>query len=244
MGFERDSGVPDVPLFLVADEPTRLPAPGGFRLAGLRGGRATRAGRLRPGDEVRLGDGRGGVADARVTSLGRDHLDLTVGVGTHLPRQTPGIAVVQRLDSPEADALAVAELTELGAAEISALAAPEVLGQVEARRGARVARWRKTALEAAERAGRVWLPRVGSVFGEDALQRRFDWGASGLVLDRDSVAKLSTVDMMELGELVVVVGEETRLDGHVRRVRLDEHAPDPRAAAVAAMTVLAAKLGR
>lgn len=225
------------PLFLVSDEPATLPPKGQFRLSGLRGARATRTRQLHPEDKIILGDGQGNTAPAMITSVGRDFLELVVETSTHTPQPTQRVAVVHHVDSPSRDALAVAELTELGACEISALAPPEMRNAL----AKSAPHWRKVARETAERSGQVWLPRTGFVYTYAGLQRRFDWGGEGLVLDPAADTLLSTVDIT--GELVLVVGDpEKSVSGWVQHVRLDAHPPTSRAAAVAAMMTLAIRL--
>lgn len=76
-------------------------------------------------------------------------------------------------------------LTEMGADEIAPLAPAAVADRWEGRRGGQVVRyWRAMAWEAAERSGRVWLPRIWPVYRIVTLVRRFQWGAVGLWLTR------------------------------------------------------------
>ncbi|HEX6354880.1 RsmE family RNA methyltransferase [Actinophytocola sp.] len=224
------------PLFLVSHVPTTLPD-GEFRLSGLRGSRATRAQELGPGDEIVLGDGQGGTATAVVTSVGRGHLDLKVDAATLTPQPHTTINVIQGVTSADPDELAVAELTALGASEISVLARPSVAAALPATLWKH---WQKVAREAAERSGRPWLPRIEFVYTHERLQRRLDWGDGGFLLDPSADTTASTVDFS--GRTLLIADDPTPdLDGWLRRVRLDEHPRNARDAAVAAMTILAAR---
>ncbi|HEU5471030.1 MAG TPA: hypothetical protein VFV67_10285 [Actinophytocola sp.] len=222
-------------LFLV-DE---LPPGDRFRLAGLRSGAARRARAHRPGQEVLLGNGRGGTARAVVTEVAGARLDLEVTGREFVPRPEPAVLVVHGVAGADRDGLAVAELTAAGAAEI----APMVPGPVADRWQRRdpAPYWRRVARDAAERSGQVWLPRIGAVYR--SVVRRFEWGATGFVLDPTATESLSTVDLPTAGELVLVVpgdpGELAALAGAgAIPVRHDPPEPDPRTAAIAAATAL------
>jgi 16S rRNA (uracil1498-N3)-methyltransferase len=237
-----------LPLFIVAEVPAEGEA---LRLDGLRGSRAVRARQVHPGQTLLLGDGRGGTATAVVTASTGGRLDLVVGAHAAAPRPHPRLVVIQHVADPHRDALAVAELTELGADEIAPLAPEAVADRLEARGGARVAYWQALAREAAERSGRRWLPRIWPVYRAVTVLRRFQWGATGFVLDGTATADLSTVDIPQVGELVLVAGEQSILAaaeiaavGYAVRVRRGEHVASSRSAAIAATATLAARLGR
>jgi RsmE family RNA methyltransferase len=161
---------------------------------------------------------------------------------------------MQGVATADRDELAVAELTELGADEIAPLAPAAVADRWEARRGALVLpHWRAVAREAAERSGRVWLPRIWPAYRIVTLLRRFEWGAHGFVLDGAATTSLTTVDISEMSEIVLVIGAGYGLDEEAlaalaragaARVRHGEQPPTSRRAATAATAALAARLGR
>jgi 16S rRNA U1498 N3-methylase RsmE len=154
------------------------------------------------------------------------------------------LVVVQRVDTADAGALAVAELTGLHADEIAPLASePHVLRKLPAR----LSTWRAVAREAADRSGRQ-PPRIDFVYGFVGLSRRIEWGAPALILDPAATTSLSTVDIPE-GELVLVAGCRTEqemavLDAspYVRRVRPEDPSANAYDTAVAAAAALARRL--
>ncbi|MFD1232141.1 RNA methyltransferase PUA domain-containing protein, partial [Pseudonocardia benzenivorans] len=81
------------PLFLV-DE---LPAGPDAVLDGPEGRHAATVRRLRPGEEITLADGRGGLARAVVDTVGRDRLDVRVLDRAELEPPTPRVTLAQAL---------------------------------------------------------------------------------------------------------------------------------------------------
>ena len=74
-----------------------LPAAGTFLLDGPEGRHAATVRRLRPGESLVLTDGRGGRAEATVSSAERSALTLEVGTGTRVPGPDLRVTLVQAL---------------------------------------------------------------------------------------------------------------------------------------------------
>ena len=118
--------------------------------------------RHRIGQELVLtaGDGcwaRGPIVEIR----GRDSLILAVREAGRQPAPDPAITVVQALPKGERADLAVELLTEVGVDRIVVWQAHRCVakwGPDKVDRG--LARWRRTAAEAAKQSRRVWLPVV------------------------------------------------------------------------------------
>src|SRR5579859_6416610 len=83
-------------------------------LAGAEGRHAAMVRRLRAGEAVQVGDGRGLVASCVVESSGRDSLALTVTGRTFTPAPRPSITVIQAIPKGDRGELAVEEMTEVG----------------------------------------------------------------------------------------------------------------------------------
>src|SRR5689334_20794017 len=96
------------PLFLVEALPTGT----NWRLDGPEGHHAATVARLRPGEGVLLGDGRGGLLDTEVIAAGRGVLDLALGERREIPAPQPRLVVVQGIAKGDRGELAVQTMTE------------------------------------------------------------------------------------------------------------------------------------
>jgi 16S rRNA (uracil1498-N3)-methyltransferase len=234
-----------LPLFLV----DALPTGERYRLDGAEGHHAADVQRLRPGEALLLGDGRGALASAVVAAAGRGYLDLVVGARRISFEPSPRLVVAQAIAKGDRGELAVQAMTEVGVDEIVPWSAARSVAQWRGERGDRsLERWRATAREAAKQARRPWLPVVAPLMSTVDLA-----GRSSLVLHEEATARLSTVELPAAGEIVVVVGPEGGIApeelaafeaaGAVP-VRLGAEVLRTSTAGVAALAVLSARLGR
>jgi 16S rRNA (uracil1498-N3)-methyltransferase len=230
-----------LPLFLVGV----LPASDGFTLDGPEGHHAATVQRLRVGEELLLGDGRGGTATAVVTAVGRGTLDLTIKTRGYAPRPDPRLVVVQGIAKGERGELAVQAMTEVGVDMIVPWAAARSVAKWKDDRP--LQRWRATAREAAKQARRAWVPEVSEAVTTARLAGR---EGLPLVLHEEAVTPLSAVDLPTTGEITLVVGPEggitpdelTALGGVP--VRLGSEVLRTSTAGVAALSALSVRLGR
>jgi 16S rRNA (uracil1498-N3)-methyltransferase len=240
------------PLFLV----DRLPAAGAIlTLDGPEGHHAATVQRLRVGEALLLGDGRGGAASAVVAALGRGALHVTITSRSYAKPPSPRLVVVQGIAKGDRGELAVQVMTEAGVDEIVPWAAARSVVQWRGDRGARAReKWAATAREAAKQARRAWLPVVaGSAESTPAVARRLAAASAAFVLHEDAGSPLSIVDLPTDGDIVLVVGPEggiaeTELTAFeaagARAVRLGDTVLRTSTAGVAALAVLSARLGR
>ncbi len=234
-----------LPLFLL-DE---LPAGGSVVLDGAEGHHAADVARLRAGERLLLGDGRGGTASAVVTTAGKGRLGLSIMERWYARQPRPRLVVAQALAKGERGELAVQMMTEAGVDEIVPWAATRSVVLWKAERGTRAfERWAATAREAAKQARRPWLPVVSPPLPTAKLAERVTF-----VLHEEATARLSTVELPERDELVLAVGPEggiapDELDAFTAAgavpVRLGETVLRTSTAGVAALAVLSARLGR
>ncbi len=194
------------PLFLV----DALPDGDRCRLDGPEGRHAATVKRLRAGEPVLLGDGRGGLARATVAAAGRDALELTIiGRDRVAP---PGVRVLlaQALVKGDRGELAVELATEAGVDAILPWRAARCVARWDdGPRGAKaLARWRSTVREAAKQARRPWVPVVEEPVSTTELAGRIRGHAGALVLHEDAADPLPAVALPAAGELVLVVGPE------------------------------------
>jgi 16S rRNA (uracil1498-N3)-methyltransferase len=237
------------PLFLVDELPTGTR----FTLAGAEGHHAADVQRIRAGEELLLGDGRGGLVRAEVITAGRGTLELALGGRTDRPAYDPRLVVVQGIAKGDRGELAVQAMTEVGVDEIVPWAAARSVAQWRGDRGVKSRdKWVATAREAAKQARRAWLPVVGG--DPDASTRQVAARiehATAFVLHEDATDRLATADLPAAGDIVLIIGPEggiadTELAalGAARPVRLGTEVLRTSTAGVAALALLSARLER
>jgi 16S rRNA (uracil1498-N3)-methyltransferase len=234
-----------LPLFLA----TELPAGDDFVLEGPEGHHAADVQRLRVGEELLLGDGRGGTARAVVTVAERGRLRLSIKDRAFTPAPRPRLVVAQGIAKGDRGELAVQAMTEVGVDAILPWAAARSVAQWRGERGQRAReKWVATAREAAKQARRAWIPEIGGDpdVATKALRPTF-------VLHEQAQERLSTVDIADRDEIVLVVGPEGGIDEHELKLfvavgataaRLGENVLRTSTAGIAALSVLATRLGR
>lgn len=193
------------PLFLV----DALPEGERATLAGPEGHHAATVRRLRVGEHLLLSDGRGGVAAASVTGVGRSTLELEINDRRYEQPAVPRLVVVQALAKADRAELAVQAMTEVGVDEVVPWAAARSVVRWRGERGQRAwQRWVATAREAAKQARRSRLPVVADPVDTDEVARRLAGATGALVLDGAATERLATVDLPGHGEVVLVIGPE------------------------------------
>lgn len=202
------------PLFLV--EPP-LPATGTEHvLDGPEGRHAAAVRRLRPGEELTLGDGRGALASCTALGVeGRDALRVSVRRRWVVPLPSLRVVLAQALVKGDRGELAVELATEAGVDAVLPWRAARCVARWDAgARGARqLARWRATAREAAKQARRAWLPEVLEAVDTDGLAARAAAADAAVVLHESAAAGLASVPLPAAGELLLVVGPEGGITG-------------------------------
>ena len=237
-----------LPLFLVAS----LPAGETYQLDGAEGHHAADVQRLRPGEELLLGDGSGGMAHAAVVAAGRGQVTLRITNRSYARPPSPRLVVAQALAKGDRGELAVQAMTEVGVDEIVPWAAARCVVQWHGERGERArGRWTATAREAAKQARRAYVPGVTEPVGTTALVKRT--AAARLVLHEAATERLSSVPLPASGEVLLVVGPEGGITDQElsmltgtggRAVRLGTEVLRTSTAGVAALAVLSVRLGR
>jgi 16S rRNA (uracil1498-N3)-methyltransferase len=207
------------PFFLV--EPAALSATPGsvVTIDGAEGRHAASVRRIAVGERVLVGDGRGRVVEAGVsTVLGKDRVDVEVTSYVEHPPPSPRIVVVQALAKGDRSDLAVELLTEVGADVIVPWAASRsvaVWRGDKAERG--VEKWRSTAREAAKQSRRPWVPEVRALASTAdvvaLLRAAVDAGGAAAVLHEAATARLSALALPRRGDVVLVVGPEGGIAG-------------------------------
>ena len=177
-------------------------------LTGEEARHAAAVARLRAGEQVRVGDGRGRVAVAEATAVGRDRVALEVRSVDVVPEPAPRLHLVQALAKGGRDELAIQAATELGVATVApwqaARSVPRWTGG-KAEGGA--ARWASILREASKQAMRPWTATGLPLLTTPDL---VDLVATRRVVLLDPDAPLRLVDAVPQGveDLVLVVGPE------------------------------------
>jgi 16S rRNA (uracil1498-N3)-methyltransferase len=235
------------PLFLVE----ALPESDRVLLDGPEGHHAADVQRLRPGESLLVGDGRGGVCTCVVTTVGKGRIEAAVTSRGYEPQPSPRLVVVQAIAKGDRGELAVQAMTEVGVDVIVPWAASRSIVQWHDERGDRSRqRWCDTAREAAKQARRAWVPEVAAAESTRTVAGRL---RGGLILHESAIAQLSTVDLAVDGDIVLVVGPEGGLapeeisafeQAGAHTVRLGTSVLRTSTAGVAALAVHSLRLGR
>jgi 16S rRNA (uracil1498-N3)-methyltransferase len=198
------------PVFLVDQLPTGPDAV----LDGPEGRHAATVRRLRPGEDVVLADGAGGLAGCTVTATGRDALTLSVTRRWTEPPPAPRVLVAQALVKGERGELAVELATEAGVDELVPWQAARCVARWDdGPRGAKaLARWRASAREAAKQARRAWLPPVRKPVTTRELAALVGEVSLALVLHESATDRITAVPLPADGDLLLVVGPEGGID--------------------------------
>ena len=159
-------------------------------LDGAEGRHAGNALRVRPGEPIRVGDGRGAVADCVVTTTSPGVVEAEVRTRRDVPRPSPEVTIVQALPKSERSELAVELATEAGADRILPWQAERCVSRWT---GAKVdkgrTKWANAARAAAKQSRRAFEPEIGDLLDSTALTRlvadETDAGARVLVLHEE-----------------------------------------------------------
>jgi 16S rRNA (uracil1498-N3)-methyltransferase len=190
------------PLFLL----DALPDGDRAVLDGPEGRHAATVKRLRPGEAVLLGDGRGELASAVVAATGRDVVELTLADRTTVAAPSPRVVVAQALVKGDRGELAVELATEAGVDGLVPWQAARCVARWAGDKG--LARWQRTAREAAKQARRAWVPPVDEPVSTRQLASRVAAAGCALVLHESATTVLTDVALPADGEVLLVVGPE------------------------------------
>ena len=186
-------------------------------LDGDEGFHAATVRRIRPGEQLVLGDGVGGLAHCQVERAGRDGLQARVLRRWSVAPGRPPVTVVQALPKSDRSELAIELATEAGADAFLAWRAARCVAHWE---GARVdkglRRWRAVARAAARQSRRAHIPTVDGVLCTAELTERIRaevaGGAAVLALHESAADRLGDLcakeQVAQANALLLVVGPE------------------------------------
>jgi 16S rRNA (uracil1498-N3)-methyltransferase len=175
----------------------------GFHAANVR--------RIRPGEELDLGDGDGTVARCLVQDVAKGRLTAKVLDRTTVPLLSPRVTVVQALPKSDRSELAIELATEAGADAFVAWQASRCVARWEsaAKVDKGLRRWGAVARSAARQSRRPYIPSVSGVVSTAELAQRVrDDGATTLVLHESATVKLTELPVAQPDSLLLIVGPE------------------------------------
>ncbi|WP_426325879.1 16S rRNA (uracil(1498)-N(3))-methyltransferase [Microbacterium sp. E-13] len=231
-------------------------APGdAVTLTGAEAHHASTVRRVRAGEEVTVGDGRGAWLTGAVESVGPREVVVRIAERTDAAAPSPRVVLVQALAKGDRDELAVQAATELGVDLIVPWQAARSVSRWDAVKAAKGrARWGTIVREAAKQAHRAWLPDVAELTSTAGLLERTA-ASRVLVLEPTAGERLAalTVEPGDERDIVLVVGPEGGIAPEelaalsaagARLVRLGDTVLRTSTAGPAALSVVSAALGR
>lgn len=221
-------------------------------LDGSEGRHAATVSRVRVGEKLTVGNGRGLMLGTEVLSTTKDTVELAVTSVELFDKESPAIVLVQALAKTDRDERAVEACTELGISSIIPWAADRSVSKwegVKIDKG--IARWTAIVREATKQSIRSFVPEVCSHVKSSQLGAHLE-GMHVLVLDPTGDDSLSEVPLDDR-DIALVVGpeggisqqelERFRHEG-ARIVKMGKNILRTSTAGPAALAVLNAKLGR
>ncbi|MDM4142375.1 MULTISPECIES: 16S rRNA (uracil(1498)-N(3))-methyltransferase [Mycobacterium] len=191
-----------------------LPEPGSLAvLGGDEGFHAATVRRIRPGEQLLLGDGAGVLAHCEVEHAGRDGLRARVLERWSVAPGSPRVTVVQALPKSERSELAIELATEAGADAFLAWQAARCVANWQGNRVDKgLRRWRAVSRSAARQSRRAHIPPVDGVLSTAELAGRVRdevaAGATALALHESATDRLADVGLTHAKSLLLVVGPE------------------------------------
>jgi len=150
--------------------------------------------RASPGDLVRISDGRGTIADARLTSVTPAAVGAEVLERTVTPAPSPRVEVHQGLAKGDKVDGVIRHLVEMGVDGIVVFEAGRSVARWDgARQAAAGRRWATIAREAAKQSHRAWLPVLAGPLPETEAAGAAAGGGLGLVAHPAAGSRLRAV---------------------------------------------------
>lgn len=241
-------------LHFVLDEPTTAGPGDAVVLTGSEAHHAASVRRVRVGEEVTVGDGRGAWLTGRCESVAPREVVVRVEARSDAAPPRPRIVLVQALAKGDRDELAIQAATELGVDEIVPWQASRSVSRWDSAKAEKGrARWATIVREAAKQAHRAWIPEVTALVTSAQLTTR-SASSRTLVLEPTGAGRLTGVSFEDDGrDVLLVVGPEGGIaPDELERlaaagatiVRLGESVLRTSTAGPAALAVVSAALGR
>ncbi|WP_417511692.1 16S rRNA (uracil(1498)-N(3))-methyltransferase [Microbacterium sp.] len=224
-------------------------------LSGAEAKHAAVVRRVRVGESVTIGDGRGRWLEGTVRDVSASRVDVTITARAVVDAPDVRLVLVQALAKGDRDELAVQAACELGVDEVIPWQASRSISRWEGPKAAKGReRWATIVREAAKQAHRSWVPGVTEPLTTGQLAE-FAGQTRMLVLDPTATVRLSeiTVAPDAQQDIALVVGPEGGISPEelakleaagAERVRLGDTVLRTSTAGPAAIAVLSVALGR
>jgi 16S rRNA (uracil1498-N3)-methyltransferase len=197
-----------VPLhFVLPDDSSARPGDA-VTLTGPEAHHAAAVRRVRVGEEVTVGDGRGTWLSGRCEAVSPREVVVRITAREDVPAPRPRIVLAQALAKGDRDELAVQAATELGVDEIVPWQAARSVSRWDAAKADKGrARWATIVREAAKQAHRAWIPEVAPLETTASLAARAA-ASHVLVLEPGAELRLTGLALDGSRDVVLVVGPE------------------------------------
>ena len=186
-----------------------LPAVGDVAtVSGDEGFHAATVRRIRPKEQLMLGDGAGELARCEVTDVDRAAMHARVLSRWRVPTPTPPVTVVQALPKSDRSELAIESATEAGADAFIAWQASRCVARWDGPKTDKgLRRWHAVARSAARQSRRAHIPPVTGPVSTAELARFADHQTT-LILHESATEVLSEKHVVQADSLLLVVGPE------------------------------------
>jgi 16S rRNA (uracil1498-N3)-methyltransferase len=202
------------PLFL--DElAAPLPTVGSqLLLAGDEGRHAAVVRRIRRGEMIMIGDGRGRGVHGVVVETGPSGLIVEVAGHLAAPEEPRRMVAAQALAKGDRSELAVEMMTEMGISEIIPWQASRSIVRWSEERAVRsLARWRSIVREAAKQSRRLNVPQVSEPVTTRQLAQRVANADLALLLHGEAAESIAEIDLPAAGTVLIIIGPEGGISG-------------------------------
>jgi 16S rRNA (uracil1498-N3)-methyltransferase len=181
----------------------------GMRLVGDEAHHCIRVLRLRAGDTVRVFDGQGREATARIRAVDGREVALDLLEARVAPLMRCRITLAQGVPKGKTMDWILEKATELGAARVVPLITRRTVVQCGEEGERKRQKWRRAVLEACKQCGQNWMPEVSMPCSLEAFLQSRPPGAVLVAgsLGLDSKPLLGVLDRLP-EELVLLVGPE------------------------------------
>jgi 16S rRNA (uracil1498-N3)-methyltransferase len=198
------------PLFLLDDLADPLPIVGAHvELDGDEGRHAAVVRRIRPGEMIMIGNGRGQAVRGVVVELRGPGLVIEVLNHLSAPAEPRRFVAAQALAKGDRSELAIEMMTEVGVDEIVPWQASRSIVRWSADRTARsLAKWRATAREATKQCRRLNVPQVSEPVTTGQLKQRVASVDLALLLHEEAKESMAEVDLPTAGTVLIIIGPE------------------------------------
>ncbi|TQJ32073.1 16S rRNA (uracil(1498)-N(3))-methyltransferase [Microbacterium sp. SLBN-146] len=242
-----------MPLHFLLDEPIHAGPGEDVVLTGAEAHHAATVRRVRVGETVTVGDGRGGWVTGECVAVASREVVVRVTAREDVAPAHPRIVLVQALAKGDRDELAIQAATELGVDEIVPWQAARSVSRWDATKAVKGRdRWAGIVREAAKQAHRAWVPDVAELVTTKQAAARAG-ACDVLVLDPSAPTPLTRHALSRERDLVLVVGPEGGIapeelalfsDAGATLVRLGDTVLRTSTAGPAALAVVSAALDR